>query len=195
MTTQLLDSEIVYCRASRDYDILIAGVICASAATYGQAEAIRTRLLAERRDEGHYATATALDGTLEQAAALDQFQAELLADLSAIPEDTDPEDFSDVGARAVSWGDDPSPVSDDGCGFVIAQLAVSAALLLLTLRAVMLRRKPRRRPDPTRPAAILDRRITHYVADVPQYEAEARCDDGKVRAFVSGPDGRWVRRA
>lgn len=60
--TTLLDSEIKYSRITRDYDILIAGQIVASAANYSDAEAIRTRLLAERRDEGMYASATELDG-------------------------------------------------------------------------------------------------------------------------------------
>lgn len=62
MSTAILDSEIVYCRATRDYDILICGQIVASAANFFEAEAIRTRVLAERRDEGHYATAHELDG-------------------------------------------------------------------------------------------------------------------------------------
>lgn len=48
-------------------------------------------------------------------------------------------------------------------------------------------------PDRTRPAEILTRRITHYADGTPQYEAQARCDDGKTRTFVSGPEGRWVR--
>lgn len=61
MTTAILDSEIVYRRETRDYDILICGQIVAGAANFFEAEAIRTRLLTERRDEGAYATATELD--------------------------------------------------------------------------------------------------------------------------------------
>lgn len=62
MTTALLDSEIVYDRITRDYAILIAGVPCGFGRTYSEAEGIRTQLLAERRDEGAYATAGELDG-------------------------------------------------------------------------------------------------------------------------------------
>lgn len=54
--TTLLDSEIKYSRITKDYDILIAGQIVASAGNYSDAEEIRTRLLAERRTE------TELDG-------------------------------------------------------------------------------------------------------------------------------------
>lgn len=62
MTTQLLDSEIRYSRETQDYDILICDQVVASAPNYRDAEQVRTRLLAERRAEGLYATATELDG-------------------------------------------------------------------------------------------------------------------------------------
>src|SRR4030095_14441570 len=54
MSTALLDTEIKYNRANRDYDILICGQYVASAANYSEAETIRTRALSERRDEGCY---------------------------------------------------------------------------------------------------------------------------------------------
>lgn len=62
MTTQLLDTEIRYSRATRDYDILVDGIAVASAANYHDAEAIRTKLIADRRVEGLYATVSELDG-------------------------------------------------------------------------------------------------------------------------------------
>lgn len=62
MTTTLLDSEIRYSPDTQDYDILICGQCVASAHNYSLAEAKRTRLLAERRDEGMYASAAELDG-------------------------------------------------------------------------------------------------------------------------------------
>jgi hypothetical protein len=61
MATALLDTEIKYNRANHDYDILIAGIAVASAPDYRKAEAKRTQLLAERRDEGLYASASELD--------------------------------------------------------------------------------------------------------------------------------------
>lgn len=51
-----------------------------------------------------------------------------------------------------------------------------------------------RLPHPTRPAQVLSRRVVGYKDDVPQYEAQIRCDDNKTRVFVSGPEGRWVRK-
>ena len=60
--TNLLDTFIRYDNRTKDYAIYAAGQIVAYAPSYGEAEAIRTRLLAERRDEGQYASATDLDG-------------------------------------------------------------------------------------------------------------------------------------
>jgi hypothetical protein len=83
--TTLLDSEIKYSRDTKDYDILICGQYVGSASTYSQAETIRTHALAERRDEGLYATATELDG-------------------GAVPPGTDADDFSDVDGEGRSGG-------------------------------------------------------------------------------------------
>lgn len=53
-----------------------------------------------------------------------------------------------------------------------------------------------RRPDPERPAIVVSRRVLVLgLQGVPPIEeAEIVCDDGQRRTFVSGPEGRWVRR-
>ncbi len=66
MTTALLDTEIVYSRLDKCYDIFVANTLVASAPTYGEAEAKRTQLLADRRAEGLYASATELDGAIPE---------------------------------------------------------------------------------------------------------------------------------
>jgi hypothetical protein len=109
--------------------------------------------------------------------------------------------------KRISWSDGDSPSYDDGCGFfIVRQMTVVAcmlALLLHTLRlAVILRKISRARferapGDPTRAAEILSSRVITpgSQTSAPQIEAVCRCDDGKTRIFVSGPDGRWVRKA
>lgn len=62
MTTQLLDTEIVYCRETRDYAVTVCGVIVGFGRNFADAEAIRTRVLAERQQDGYYHTAELLDG-------------------------------------------------------------------------------------------------------------------------------------
>lgn len=53
-----------------------------------------------------------------------------------------------------------------------------------------------RKIDPTRPARIIARRVVTVGSQVtaPTYEARIVCDDGKVRTFVSGAEGRWELR-
>lgn len=50
--------------------------------------------------------------------------------------------------------------------------------------------------DPERPARIIARRVLTVGSQViaPTYEAQILCDDGKVRTFISGADGRWERK-
>lgn len=62
MSTQLLDTEIVYDRTTKDYAITVCGIIVGFGRTYSEAEAIRTQVLAERQQDGYYHTATLLDG-------------------------------------------------------------------------------------------------------------------------------------
>ena len=52
------------------------------------------------------------------------------------------------------------------------------------------------RPDRTRPARVLETRILTPGRQgiAPRCEARIVCDDNKIRTFVSGPEGRWVRK-
>lgn len=58
------------------------------------------------------------------------------------------------------------------------------------------RAKHPRKADPTRPAVVVSRKvIVEGTQGVPPIEeAVIVCDDGKRRTFVSGPEGRWVKR-
>jgi hypothetical protein len=68
MTTAILDTEIVYDKTTHDYAVTVCGVIVGFGRNYSEAEAVRTRVLAERRADGYYHTATLLDGaSLESA--------------------------------------------------------------------------------------------------------------------------------
>ena len=96
MTTALLDSEIVYSRLDKCYDLFVAGVLVACAPTYGGAEAKRTHILAERRDEGLYATASDPDGGCNDP-----------------PAGSDDEDTTGLGDRD-SEGDDPDARPNPG---------------------------------------------------------------------------------
>lgn len=60
---------------------------------------------------------------LEQAAALDQFQAQMLASLA----DDEPT------TRAASWTDGDNPEWKDGCSLVVARAAVVATCALIVV--------------------------------------------------------------